>query len=375
MRRLASMQSLQGTPAFSGPKHLALCRLLAQARRQGGVIVVVLPVSPPYAAALLDAAALARFEAVARAAMRAVPEAPGSARPHSDAAFTRLLLRSRPPEHAGAPYRDRRLAVDDSGSPRPSVTFASFEFVAFFVAVLLARNACRLRIRRERRLLLVASYAFYATWSPPAVLFLLAVSLVDYHVGRRLATTESARGRQRWLAVSLATNIGLLGFFKYTNFLLANAGWAARLFGVDTSGWRLDIILPVGISFFTFKSMSYTLDVHRRNIEPCRSLPDYLFFVSFFPQLLAGPIARAAELLPQLARRVRATASEVESGLVQFGLGAIKKLVVADQVAGHVNLIFAAPGQFDALTLLQGAAGYTMQIYCDFSGYRTWPSV
>ena len=150
---------------------------------------------------------------------------------------------------------------------------------------------------------------------------------------------------------------------------MANAGWAARLFGFDTTGWRFDIILPVGISFFTFKSMSYTLDVYRRSISPCPSVRDYLLFVSFFPQLLAGPIVRASELLPQLARRVRASASEIESGLVQFGLGAIKKLVIADQVAGHVNLIFAAPGQYDALTLLQGAVGYAAQIYCDFSGY------
>ena len=120
--------------------------------------------------------------------------------------------------------------------------------------------------------------------------------------------TELPRDRKRWLAVSIGTNLGLLGFFKYTNFLVANAGWAARLFGFDTAGWRFDIILPVGISFFTFKSMSYTLDVYRRSIQPCQSVRDYLLFVSFFPQLLAGPIARASELLPQLARRVRASA-------------------------------------------------------------------
>ena len=248
------------------------------------------------------------------------------------------------------------------------MTFASFEFAAFLLLVLMGRSLCRSR-SGDNWLLLLASYAFYATWSVPSVLLILTVSLVDYHVGRRLAVTELPRDRKRWLAVSIGTNLGLLGFFKYTNFLVANAGWAARLFGFDTAGWRFDIILPVGISFFTFKSMSYTLDVYRRSIQPCQSVRDYLLFVSFFPQLLAGPIARASELLPQLARRVRASALDIESGLAQFGLGAIKKLVLADQVAGHVDLIFAAPGQFDALTLVQGALGYTVQIYCDFSGY------
>ena len=248
------------------------------------------------------------------------------------------------------------------------MTFASFEFLACFALVLAGRSLCRSR-SSDNWLLLLASYVFYMSWSIPAVLLILTVSLVDCHVGHRLAATDLPRDRKRWLAVSICTNLGLLGYFKYTNFLVANAGWAARLFGVDTTGWRFDIILPVGISFFTFKSMSYTLEVYRRSIQPCESIRDYLLFVSFFPQLLAGPIARASELLPQLARRMRATSTEIEAGLVQFGVGAIKKLVIADQVAGHVNLIFATPGQYDALTLLQGAVGYTVQIYCDFSGY------
>jgi alginate O-acetyltransferase complex protein AlgI len=248
------------------------------------------------------------------------------------------------------------------------MTFASFEFAAFFLVILGARGVSR-SCSADNWILLLASYAFYATWSVPSVLLLLAVSLVDFHVGRRLAEAEHPIARKRWLALSISTNLGLLAFFKYTNFLLANAGWAARLFGVDTSGWRFDIILPVGISFFTFKSMSYTLDLYRRSIEPSSSLRDYLLFVSFFPQLLAGPIQRASDLLPQLRRRVRGTAADVEAGLAQFALGAVKKVVLADHVAGHVDLIFAAPAQFDALTLLQGAVGYGVQIYCDFSGY------
>jgi alginate O-acetyltransferase complex protein AlgI len=248
------------------------------------------------------------------------------------------------------------------------MTFASFEFAAFFLLVLAARGASRSR-SADNWILLLTSYAFYATWSVPSVLLLLTVSLVDFHVGRRLARTEVPGARKRWLALSVCTNLGLLGFFKYTGFLMANAGWVAELFGVDTSRWRLDVILPVGISFFTFKSMSYTLDAYRHSAQPSTSIRDYLLFVSFFPQLLAGPIQRASDLLPQLGRRVRATVADVDAGLLQFALGAVKKLVLADQLAGHVDLIFAAPAQFDALTLLQGAIGYAVQIYCDFSGY------
>lgn len=248
------------------------------------------------------------------------------------------------------------------------MTFASFEFTAFFLVVFLARSRCRTPVG-QNMVLLAASYVFYATWSVASVLLILTISIVDFHVGRRISATELAVYRRGWLAISLATNLGLLAFFKYTGFLVANAGWVASRFGADTSGWRFDIILPVGISFFTFKSMSYTLDVYRRTVEPRRAVADYLLFVSFFPQLLAGPIARASDLLPQLAVRVRGRATDIESGLAQFGLGVLKKLAIGDQVAGHVSLIFASPGHYDALTLLQGALGYAVQIYCDFSGY------
>ncbi len=244
----------------------------------------------------------------------------------------------------------------------------SFEFLVFFALVLIGRRLCRNRAAINW-LLLAASYAFYLSWSLPCGLLILTISVVDYLVGRHLAQTDAIRSRKRWLAASITVNLGLLGFFKYTNFLVANAGWAFRLLGVDTGAWRFDIILPVGVSFFTFKSMSYTLDVYRRSIQPCQSARDYLLYVSFFPQLLAGPIARAADLLPQLERAPRITSADVEAGLAQFGLGALKKLVIADQVASHVALIFASPGRYDALTLVQGACGYAIQIYCDFSGY------
>ncbi|MGA2401898.1 MAG: MBOAT family O-acyltransferase [Syntrophobacteraceae bacterium] len=164
-------------------------------------------------------------------------------------------------------------------------------------------------------------------------------------------------------------NLGVLAFFKYTNFFLDNLWWSATAFGLRATHWHYDIILPVGISFFTFQSMTYTIETYRRNIKPCHSPRDFMLFVAFFPQLLAGPINRAADLIPQFARRVRANAVDFEAGLAQFALGAVKKLVISDQISPHVDLIFGAPQNFDGLTLLQGLLGYAVQIYCDFSGY------
>jgi alginate O-acetyltransferase complex protein AlgI len=132
---------------------------------------------------------------------------------------------------------------------------------------------------------------------------------------------------------------------------------------------HLDIILPPGISFYTFASISYVIDVYYERISACRSARDYTLFVTFFPKLLSGPIVRATEFLPQLTERARASAGDIEVGLGYFLLGAVKKLVIADQVAGHVSLIFSAPSHYDAPTLLMGVLGYTVQIYCDFSGY------
>jgi alginate O-acetyltransferase complex protein AlgI len=246
--------------------------------------------------------------------------------------------------------------------------FTSFEFVVFFVVVVACRSLLR-SFSAEKWLLLVASYLFYMSWSIPCGLLILTSSLVDYFVGQRLVQTDIPSSRKRWVALSVVVNLGMVCFFKYTNFLTANAGWGLRLLGYDTSGWHFDIILPVGVSFFTFQSMSHTLDVYRRKIVPCGNIRDYLLFVSFFPQLVAGPIVRAADFLPQLAKRVRASAADIEAGLAQFALGAVKKMVISDQVAPNVDLIFANPGNYDGFTLLQGVLGYGIQIYCDFSGY------
>jgi len=246
--------------------------------------------------------------------------------------------------------------------------FTSYEFLLFFVLVLVVRS-CLSNFSAEKWFLLVASYVFYMSWSIPCGFLILFTSLVDYFVGIGLGRLEDQRKRRLLLVVSVVANLGVLGFFKYTNFILGNAWWGMNLFGFKFPQWHYDIILPVGISFFTFQSMTYTIETYRRNLKPCHSPRDFLLFVAFFPQLLAGPINRAVNLLPQFRQRVRATVLDFETGLTQFALGAVKKVVISDQISPHVDLIFANPGNYDAFTLLQGVLGYAVQIYCDFSGY------
>jgi alginate O-acetyltransferase complex protein AlgI len=246
--------------------------------------------------------------------------------------------------------------------------FTSFEFVIFFLVVVGVR-ACIRNHEADKWFLLGASYVFYMSWSIPCGLLILATSLLDYYVGLGLGRIENPRQRKLLLICSIVANLGVLGFFKYTNFLLDTASSGLGLLGVPAHRWHYDIILPAGISFFTFQSMTYTIETYRRNLRPSHSLRDFLLFVAFFPQLLAGPINRAVDLLPQFARRVRAGLEDVEAGLAQFAVGAVKKCVLSDQIAPSVDLVFAAPGSYDALTLLLAALGYSLQIYCDFSGY------
>lgn len=248
------------------------------------------------------------------------------------------------------------------------MNFTSFEFVLFFLAVLLVRSCIR-NFTVEKWFLLVASYVFYMSWNIPCALLILLTSLVDYSVGVGLGRIEDQRKRKLLLGLSIVANLGVLAYFKYTNFFLDNLWSGLTLLGLQAAYWHYDIILPVGISFFTFQSMTYTIETYRRNVQPVHSVRDFMLFVAFFPQLLAGPINRASNLLPQFKEHLRVTALDFEIGLAQFGVGAVKKLVISDRIAPHVDLIFEAPGNYDGFTLLQGLLGYALQIYCDFSGY------
>ena len=248
------------------------------------------------------------------------------------------------------------------------MSFGSYGFLFFF---LLVWGVCRnlSNLGAQRWVLLAASLAFYMSWNVPCVLLLLFTSLLDFNVARQMGQTADPVARRRWLWVSLAGNLGILGFFKYSNFILDNVRALAGAAGVALQARHFEIILPPAISYFTFASMSYVLDVYFERLGPCQSARDYTLFVSFFPKLLSGPIVRAVDFLPQLANGARPGWDEVEAGLSQFLLGAVKKMVLADQLAENVNQIFSTPRQFDRFTLVQGLLGYTAQLYCDFSGY------
>lgn len=246
--------------------------------------------------------------------------------------------------------------------------FTSFEFVLFFVVVMLVRSCLR-SFSAEKWFLLVASYAFYMSWSISCGFLILLTSLLDYFVGVGLGRIQDRRKRKLLLIISIVANLGVLAFFKYTNFFIDNLWWGLTSLGFQVQRWHYDIILPAGISFFTFQSMTYTIETYRGNIPACHRPRDFLLFVAFFPQLLAGPINRAADLLPQFRQRLRASVPDFEAGLAQFAVGAVKKIVISDQIAPHVDLVFASPASYDGLTLLLGALGYGIQIYCDFSGY------
>jgi len=248
------------------------------------------------------------------------------------------------------------------------LVFTSFEFVLFFIAVLLIRPCIR-NFTLEKWFLLAASYGFFMSWSIGLIPVIVITSLSDFLIGRKLETSEDESSRKRLLTISLLVNLGVLAGFKYANFLFQNVFWALGLLGVRGHAPQLDVPLLPGISYFTFTSMSYVIDIYYGRGAACRSALDYALYIAYFPKLLAGPIVRAARFLPQLRVPVRASIDDIETGVAFVLIGAVKKLVISDQIAPHVNLIFSAPNEYDGLTLVQGLLGYAVQIYCDFSGY------
>jgi alginate O-acetyltransferase complex protein AlgI len=245
--------------------------------------------------------------------------------------------------------------------------FSSAEFLFFFAAVLALHRVLRWR----RALILVASYGFYASWNPPFVLLLAYTTLLDYVVGRRLEVTEGRGARRALLGASLLGNLGVLAYFKYVNFLLDVLAQAVLAEAATLRPFRVSASIPLGISFYTFQSLSYAVDVYRRQIPACRSAADFFLFVSFFPHLVAGPILRADELLPQIRSNRPADARQVLTGVELVLLGLFQKVVVADNLSLLVDPVFEAPERYAGPTLLLAAFAFVGQIYCDFAGYST----
>jgi alginate O-acetyltransferase complex protein AlgI len=249
--------------------------------------------------------------------------------------------------------------------------FNSLTFVVFFAVVVTAYWSMRSWTVRKN-FLVVASYIFYGAWNPPFAALLFSTTAMDFWLGARIARAKGRHSRRVWLIASVCMNLSMLGFFKYGNFLLENFQWLMARIGVLYQPPHLDILLPVGISFYTFHSLSYTLDVYRGVMQPTKSLRDFILAVSFFPQLVAGPIVRAGDFLPQLVAPPKQQTGRFLWGLVLMTLGLFEKVVLADtMLAGSADRIFSYGGPLIALDSWMGVIAFAGQIFFDFAGYST----
>lgn len=251
------------------------------------------------------------------------------------------------------------------------MVFNSYSFLIFFGVVLLLHRLCR-NWTGQKALLLVASYVFYAAWNPPFVLLIWISTLVDWYAAQAMGRATRRSRRRTYLLLSLSTNLGLLGFFKYGEFLLHNFQAATGSFGIAYEPPALDIVLPVGISFYTFQTLSYTIDVYRRKIEPWHSFVDFALFVTFFPQLVAGPIVRATYFLPQLREPLRVTRDKLGWGFTLLTIGLFEKVVLADAIlAPRADAVYDAAMQAGFMGAWIGTLAFSGQIFFDFAGYST----
>lgn len=248
--------------------------------------------------------------------------------------------------------------------------FPTADFALFFFVVFCVSWALRQRAEARKLVLLVASYFFYGYWDWRFTGLLALSSVINYVAGRMIASSGSAGARKTVLLTAVALNLAILGFFKYFGFFIATLSDLLVMVGLERDLPLLQIILPVGISFFTFQGISYVTDVYRGEVGPVRSPLDLFLYISFFPQLVAGPIVRAAWFLPQLDHTPRLTRRALCFGLTLILLGLFKKMVVANYLATElVDGVFLDPGGYSSLELLIAIYGYAVQIYCDFSGY------
>ena len=248
--------------------------------------------------------------------------------------------------------------------------FNSLDFAVFLpIVFVLYWFVTQHNLKLQNALIVAASYVFYGWWDWRFLGLIIFSTLLDYSIGRRLKNEENQRIRKALLWTSIIVNLGFLGFFKYYNFFLDNFVAAFSFFGQEIQANSLNIILPVGISFYTFQTLSYTIDVYKKKLEPTEDLVAFSAFVCFFPQLVAGPIERATNLLPQFYKRRAFEYDKAVDGMRQILWGLFKKVVIADNCAEYANLIFNNYQDYNGSTLLVGAIFFTFQIYGDFSGY------
>ncbi|WP_394749416.1 MBOAT family O-acyltransferase [Spongiimicrobium salis] len=248
--------------------------------------------------------------------------------------------------------------------------FNSIDFTVFLPIVFgLYWFVTNRNLKLQNFLIVLASYVFYGWWDWRFLSLIIFSSLVDFTIGNLLRTEENTRKRKTYLWISILINLGFLGFFKYYNFFVNSFVDAFTFFGREIEVGTLQIILPVGISFYTFQTLSYTIDVYKKKLEPTKDLIAFSAFVSFFPQLVAGPIERATNLLPQFYVKRSFDYDKAKDGLRQILWGLFKKIVIADNCAKYANIIFNHSEDYSGSTLFLGALFFTFQIYGDFSGY------
>ncbi len=248
--------------------------------------------------------------------------------------------------------------------------FNSIDFAIFLpIVFILYWFVFNKNIKYQNLLIVISSYIFYGWWDWRFLSLILFSTIVDFSVGLGLSKQENKRNRKTLLWISVIVNLGFLGFFKYYNFFLDNFVTAFNFFGSPINPQGLNIILPVGISFYTFQTLSYTIDVYKKKLEPTKDFVAFAAFVSFFPQLVAGPIERATHLLPQFYKKRTFDYNKAVDGLRQILWGLFKKIVIADNAAEIANQIFNNSVDYNGSTLVLGALFFTFQIYGDFSGY------
>ena len=246
-----------------------------------------------------------------------------------------------------------------------TINFAIFLPIVFLLYWFVANK----KLNTQNILLLVASYFFYACWDVRFLFLLIFSTLLDYFTGLKMSDTTSESRKKFWFWLSITVNLGFLGVFKYYNFFASSFADGLELLGVHVNIWTLNIILPVGISFYTFHGLSYVIDIYKNRIKAEKNFVDYSVFVSFFPLLVAGPIERATHLLPQIKSKRTFDYTKAVLGLRQILWGLFKKVVIADNCAEYANAIFDGSGDASGSTLVVGAVFFTFQIYGDFSGY------
>ena len=248
--------------------------------------------------------------------------------------------------------------------------FNSLNFAIFLpIVFILYWYATKGNLKLQNILLLVSSYFFYACWDWRFLFLLIFSTLLDYYTGIKMSDAKNQNSKKFWFWLSISINLGFLGVFKYYNFFAESLASALDNIGLNVNPWTLKIILPVGISFYTFHGLSYVIDIYKDRIKAEKNFIDYSLFVSFFPLLVAGPIERATHLLPQIQKKRTFDYTKAVDGLRQILWGLFKKVVIADQCAEYANLIFNNSADYSGSTLFLGAILFTFQIYGDFSGY------